>query len=1264
MEKPRYLEFVVFIASIVVVAGITSSIFQKHESSPTKIIASDVLVYGGSLGGVTAAITAAENGIDTILVLDASNVGGQAVESGNSAFDDTQSAWENYGIYAELKKFLKNKYPATGTGSYGLGEAVVGEVASLPRDIEDFFLSRMEGNKNLRILRGYQLSEVMRDHNILAGAKFINTGDRTEELLIRFQYLIDGTQTGQVFDKARIPYSIGFDSIEETGEINALPGQVKEYLINGYKKDKITVGAFGNRVQAIATPFALADKGYPGDFYPISDSDHDCWSEVSGEQNYIKGSRVLESKRTGCSLTIHITPDFDDTYDVYLINPGNTRLKTDVTFPVSGAALSLDRSIDADERFSKVGTFFAAREQPLSLVVHAPFDHYRVEGALLIKRNLHQAPIVVRSPDSSELSLTREGLSPVNADIYAVTKADDERSNLALFVDGVEVMASKIGPRTYAAFAVKIGLHPRVDLGEAFSLGISTVQIIPSGSVVPLSQTLLTESGSDIDMGLVKNDSHFSTAKLLKERSFHVDEDGEYLFSIDWFKSKWALFDLYDVDNQKAVIFFPFKVQNYSREQGNPLLSIQLKKGVNYRVRVGLSADTAWTPFALSVSRIDQRHLYRGIQLPPAISSEQFLSGMYDIWVKGPREASVTIESPIQKNTIQLSTADTYGYGGKFFLHNQYDLRTNGQTNELIAIPNYSTDVYVVHATKKSLSGSLLKISQLPAGYYRVVVIRKDKKGIDSLEIKNNDGSVESVPFNEANGTFVSQSTYLHAGSPIGMTLKNAGETDTDIYFFEEAPNSEENSFFLTQHPIFRDQALDAPLREEISQFSFRNIVSAKNLFTMNVRDISLADISRDTQGVTIIIDPSNDYAPVLASDLESSAVAERSRSLSYAYYYWLKYDAKLNKENLGCTPGSSFICDPRRVQLVVGIYSDRKSPFPPKPYYREGRRMKAVQMTSENDLLFRYRDCAKEQCDDNLCFSYVQGRKYCLLKEQKPVIFPDAVGSSYYQIDVHSFFTRKEFFTDLRDFTKAMKDIGLLSAQQTLFSRFQMAMPSEVRLGSLLSASGTNMIAASMNIGVTQITNGAYRIHANELSIGQSAGYFSAFCFKKNKRLLDVYRDPKLLKEFQHYLVEKGVNLYPIEDVNESDLLRKAVQHLIVDGLLKKQIHVLPSDWWSTYSIQPSQFISQDDDPIVSQIFGKSAPAGGLTMNALILVVGRLTQAATPQEVLQAGKNLQMLSENDDQKVLEGKITKAALYKAYYLKRGRQSFVSDSLIR
>lgn len=1266
MENPRYLEFALFITSIVIVSSVASSIFQQKEPSPTKIIAADILVYGGSLGGVSAAITAAENGIDTILVLDTSSIGGQAVESGNSAFDDTQSTWENYGIYADIKQYLKIKYPATGTGSYGLGEAAVGEVASLPRDIEEYFLARMKGNVNLRILRDYQLSGVMRDRNKFVGAKFTNNNDHTEELLIRFLYLIDGTQAGKLFDKAKIPYSLGFDSAEETKETSALPRQVRDFLVYGYEKGKKVSAAFGNRVQSLATPFALVDKGYPGDFYPVSDAGSDCWGEVPGVQNFIKGSRVLESKGSGCSLTVNIVPDFDDTYDVYHINHGRSLLEIDVASPAFGVSMNFKKNMNASQQFYKIGTFYIAREQPLSLTVHASSAQYQVEGVILVRRNLHQTPIIIREPSTATLSLNREGLSPTNAGIFIVTKRDDERERLAFLVDDTEVVAQKIGTRTYMASAINIGLHPHIDLGEVFLLGVSNIQVVPSDPTVPFSQMLLSESGADINLELVKNNSHFSQAKVVKEQSFQVDSDGEYIFSIDWFKSKWALFELYDVDNQNNLIFFPFKVQNYSRGQDNPFFSTYLKKGVNYRVRMGLSMDIVWTPFTLSISQLDLQPLYRGTQFPPEISGGQCLSGMYDIWIKGAQNASAVVESPLQKNQVKVSSVDTYNYGGKFFLHSQYDLRSNDQAQELIAIPNFSTDVFVIHATQKSFSGSLLKISQLPAGYYQMVAVDKDANGIESVGIISADGHVEDIPLRKVAGTFVSQSHFLHTGAPAWFTLKSTegSTTDVDIYFFEDVPNYEESSLFLSQYPLFRDKTEEISPREAISQFSFRNIVSAKNLFNLNISDILLSDISRDTQGVTLMIDPSNDYAPVLASDFESANVAEKSRDLSYAYYYWLKYDAKAKKEYLGCSPNISFTCDPRRIQIVVGIFSDKRSPFPPKPYFREGRRLKAVQMVSENDLSFHYHDCVQEECSDVLCVSFLQGGKSCLLKEQKPILFSDAIAASYYQIDIHSFFTRKELFIDLPNFLSVMKEINLLTSQQTLFNRYQRAMPAEVRLGSLLSASGTNILPASMNIGVTQIANGAYRTHTNELAIGQSVGYLSAYCIKKNKAPLDVYRDPKLMKEFQHFLVEKGANLYPIYDMNEDSLLRKAVQHLIVDGMLSKQIQVIPSNWWAKYTIQSLEPASQDDDQIALQIFGKNMSITDLTMKDLILAFGRLDQTTTAQELLSAGKSFQLLSRDADQSILNYKISRAALYKAYYLRRGQQAYVSEYLIR
>jgi len=70
------------------------------------------------------------------------------------------------------------------------------------------------------------------------------------------------------------------------------------------------------------------------------------------------------------------------------------------------------------------------------------------------------------------------------------------------------------------------------------------------------------------------------------------------------------------------------------------------------------------------------------------------------------------------------------------------------------------------------------------------------------------------------------------------------------------------------------------------------------------------------------------------------------------------------------------------------------------------------------------------------------------------------------------------------------------------------------------------NLLPACKNLGTTRITNGAYREHATEWSIGEAAGTLAAFSLAHRQPPRAVRADATLLADFQRTLEQQGVLL------------------------------------------------------------------------------------------------------------------------------------------
>ncbi|HMF59025.1 MAG TPA: FAD-dependent oxidoreductase, partial [Vicinamibacterales bacterium] len=106
---------------------------------------------------------------------------------------------------------------------------------------------------------------------------------------------------------------------------------------------------------------------------------------------------------------------------------------------------------------------------------------------------------------------------------------------------------------------------------------------------------------------------------------------------------------------------------------------------------------------------------------------------------------------------------------------------------------------------------------------------------------------------------------------------------------------------------------------------------------------------------------------------------------------------------------------------------------------------------------------------------------------------FADSVGIGFYRIDLHPSAFRS--YVDIDCF------------------------PFQIPLGALLPQDVNNLFAASKNIGTTHITNGAYRLHPVEWSIGEAVGALAAYCATERVSPEEVHAKPGTLQNYQTLL-------------------------------------------------------------------------------------------------------------------------------------------------
>jgi hypothetical protein len=219
---------------------------------------------------------------------------------------------------------------------------------------------------------------------------------------------------------------------------------------------------------------------------------------------------------------------------------------------------------------------------------------------------------------------------------------------------------------------------------------------------------------------------------------------------------------------------------------------------------------------------------------------------------------------------------------------------------------------------------------------------------------------------------------------------------------------------------------------------------------------------------------PQNDYTLgnlVGVSQKEFDHHVGRAKQLSLSLFHWLQTEAPRPDGKQGW-PGLRLRKDIMGTEDGMAKY----------PYIRESRRIKALftvleeHVGQENRVQVAGAEAGKKAAD-----------------------FYDSVGIGYYHIDLHP------------------------SSRGNNYIDFA-SLPFQIPLGSLLPVRMENLLPANKNIGTTHITNGCYRLHPVEWSIGEAVGLLVSYSLKKQVIPQKVREGKQLLEEFQEFIGKQGV--------------------------------------------------------------------------------------------------------------------------------------------
>ncbi len=195
---------------------------------------SDVLVLGGGLGGVAAALACASRGVTVTLVEETDWLGGQlstqAVPPDEHPWIETHGCTRQYRRFRDLvRRFYKNHYPLTEkqatTAVLNPGLGNVSRLCHEPRVsnmVIGEMLSPWIASGKLTVIFRSSVVRVERSGSRLKSATFFNREDG-ENFEVSAGLFIDATELGDLLPLARIPYVTGSEGQDATGEMHT-PG--------------------------------------------------------------------------------------------------------------------------------------------------------------------------------------------------------------------------------------------------------------------------------------------------------------------------------------------------------------------------------------------------------------------------------------------------------------------------------------------------------------------------------------------------------------------------------------------------------------------------------------------------------------------------------------------------------------------------------------------------------------------------------------------------------------------------------------------------------------------------------------------------------------------------------------------------------------------------------------------------------------------------------------------------------------------------------
>ena len=181
------------------------------KPSPEVPVDAELLIVGGGASGTMAGIQAARMGVKALIVEETPWLGGMLTSAGVSAVDG------NYRLHSGLWEEFRQKIYDHYGGPDSVKTGWVSNVLFEPQIGHEILTTMANAENNLQIMHHSTLDRLIRgqDNEWVASVTDTKNGKQLE---IKAKVVIDATELGDVAKMVGVPYDIGMDAREVSGE--------------------------------------------------------------------------------------------------------------------------------------------------------------------------------------------------------------------------------------------------------------------------------------------------------------------------------------------------------------------------------------------------------------------------------------------------------------------------------------------------------------------------------------------------------------------------------------------------------------------------------------------------------------------------------------------------------------------------------------------------------------------------------------------------------------------------------------------------------------------------------------------------------------------------------------------------------------------------------------------------------------------------------------------------------------------------------------